>query len=97
MAGHHLVGELGDDSRIGRVGGLAGTEDVEVAEADSFETISSIEGLDIVLAGQLLDCVGGERTGKHVLLLGLRGLVAVGRGRGGVDDSADSGITSSDK
>ncbi len=43
---------------VGRVGGLTWAEDVEVAEADALESVGSVEGLDVVLAGELLDGVG---------------------------------------
>ncbi len=97
FAGHHFVGELGDDAGVGRVGGLAGAEDVEVAEADALEAIGSVEGLDVVLAGELLDGVGREGTREHVLLLGLGGLVSVGGGGCGVDDAADLGVARGDE
>ena len=97
FASHHLVGELRDDAGVGRVGGLAGAEDVEVAEADPLKTIGTVEGLDVVLAGELLDGVGREGAGEHVFLLGLGGLVSVGRGGGGVDDAADTGVAGGDE
>ena len=97
FACHHLEGELGDDTGVGRVGGLAGAEDVEVAQADALEAVGAVEGLDVVLAGELLDGVGRERTGEHVLLLGLGGLVSVGRGGGCVDDAANLGVAGGDE
>lgn len=97
LASHHLVGELGDDAGIGRVGGLTGAEDVEVAEADAFEAVGTIEGLDVVLAGEFLDGVRRKRAWKHVFLLGLGGLVSVSRGGCGVDDAFDAGVASGDE
>src|SRR5882757_1303185 len=89
FACHHLEGELGDDSRVRRVGGLAWAEDVEVTQADALKAVGAIGGLDVVLAGELLHSVGRQGTRKHVLLFGLGGLVSVGRGGGCVDDAAN--------
>src|SRR5260370_23714301 len=71
LACHHLEGELGDDAGVRGVGGLAWAEDVEVTQADALETVGAVEGLDGVLAGELLH--GGRRQGtrEHVLLFGL--------------------------
>ena len=96
-AGHHFEGELGDDAGVRRVGGLAGAEDVEVAQADALQAVGAIEGLDVVLAGELLHGVGRQRARKHVLLFGLSGLVAVGRGRGGVDDASNFCVACGDE
>ncbi len=97
FACHHLEGELGDDAGVGRVRCLAGAEDVEVAEADALETVGAVEGLDVVLAGELLDGVGREWAREHVFLLGLGGLVSVGRRGCGVDDAANLCIAGCDE
>jgi hypothetical protein len=92
LACHHHGCELGDDAGVRRVGGLARAKDIEVAQADSFQPISPVESLDVVLAGQLLHGVGRERQRRHVFLLGLHGLVSVGRGGGRVDDAPHLGV-----
>ena len=92
LASHHHGGELGDDAGVGRVGGLARAEDVEVSQADSFQAVGAVEGLDVVLARQLLHRVGRQRKRQHLFLLGLGGLVSVGRGGGRVDDAPDLGV-----
>src|ERR1700722_13103037 len=65
FACHHFEGELRDDAGIRRIGRRAGVEDGEVAQADAFKTIGAVEGLNVVLAGKLLDSVGRQRTRKH--------------------------------
>ena len=87
---HHLEDELRDDAGVGRVGGLMRPEDVEVAKADALEPVRAVEGLDVVLAGELLHGIGRERAGQHLLVLGLRGLIAIRRGRRGVNNAANA-------
>jgi hypothetical protein len=95
FAGHHLVDELRNHAGVGRIGRLPWAEDVEVAQAYAFHAIHIAEGLDVVLARQLLDGVGRERLGQHLFVLRLRGLVAIRGRRGGVDDALHARIASS--
>src|ERR1700760_1772718 len=55
---HHLVDELRDDAGEGRDSGLMRAKNVEVTQADALEPIGVVEGLDVVLAGELLHGIG---------------------------------------
>jgi len=94
---HHLEGELGNDAGVGRVSGLPGAEDVEVTEADTLQPVGAVEGLDVVLAGELLHSVGRERKRRHIFLFWLGGLVAVGGGGGRVDDAPNLSVAGCDE
>ena len=88
-----LVHEDADDETVGALGDLAWTVDVEVAQADGFETVDASEVTGVELAHQLLAGVRVERVGGHVLGQRQGRLVAVDGGGGRVDDAADAGAT----
>src|SRR5882672_11945817 len=52
LSAKHRRDELGQDSRIRRSRILIGPEDVEVAQADGFETVTAVEAAHVVLAGK---------------------------------------------
>lgn len=97
LAGKHAATEDGENAGVLRGGILMRTEDVEVAQADGFKAVDAGEGTHVVLAGELGDGVGRDGIGRHLLVLGQRGRVAIRRRRSRVNDATDSGGASGDE
>ena len=93
----HVGGEAGDDAGVRGVGGLLGAEDVEVTEADAFESVAVPEAFDVLLAGEFLRGVRREWAREHALVFWLDRLVAVGRGGGCVNDAMNTGVAGGDE
>ena len=94
---HRLVGDhrgdpFGDDRRVGAVGVLSLAEDIEVAQANGFESISAGEHLGIQLVHQLGNGIGRKRLADLVFHFRQVGMIAVGGTAGGIDEAADLGV-----
>lgn len=90
LAVEHLEGKFRHDAAVRRVGVLAGTEDVEIAQADGFNTIDLPIAAHVELTGHFLDGVRGNGHGHHGLYTRKAWLVSIGRGGGSVEDASDS-------
>ena len=90
-------GEQRNDAGVGRRRILPRTEDVEVPDRDGLEPVERREHLQVLLPHHLLQRIGRERTGRHVLVLRRRHGVAVGRRRTGKDDAANAGVARGDE
>ena len=85
LPAEHGRDEQRNDGRVGAVGVLPRSEDVEVADADRLETIGGREGLAIILGGQLGGPVGRDGGRQIGLAFAAGRLVAVGAARSGVN------------
>ena len=79
LAGKRSLNETRDGRRVGAVGALPRTEDVEITKAQGFDAIERGKDLEVLLAGELGHRVGGHRRGRHVFALGKGGRLAVSR------------------
>ena len=93
----HGVDPLGDDGRIGTIGILARAEDVEITEPAAGKLIKERELLGVAFVDGLGEGVGGEKGACLVFDLGERGVVAIDRAAGGVDEAIDLGVATSEK
>ena len=93
LARKHASQKDRDDGRVGAVGILARTEDVEVAESDRFEAIRFPERSQVELARDLRGGVGTERRERIGFAFRERRLIAVTGARCGEDDSLHAGST----
>ena len=83
--------EQRDHTRIRRARILSRAEHVEVANRHRLEAIEPREQLHVLLAHQLLQRVGRQRIGRHVLALRQGRRVAVCRRRAGINHALDAG------
>ena len=79
-----------DDCCVWGVMALARSEDIEVAQADGFETVAVAPCTHQVFAGKLGVGVGRQRVRAHGLHLGEDGRVAVRAARRGVDQTTNA-------
>src|SRR5262249_10517144 len=91
----HCQDEFRNDRGVLRGGIFPGAEHIEIAQADSLETVKVRESATVMFAGQLGDCVGRKRYRRERLDLGQYGRIAVHRRRRGIDKAADSGAPAS--
>lgn len=84
----HRRRPFGDHRRVGTVGVLAGTEDIEVAQADGLEAVGAGEHAGVQLVDVLGHRVGRERVADLVFHLGQVRVVAVGGAGGRVGEAA---------
>src|SRR5688572_9897554 len=68
-----------DHARVSRTWVLSRTEDIEIANRDRLETVETHEKLHVLLAHELLQRIGRQRIGRHLLALWQRWKVAVRR------------------
>lgn len=88
LALDHRRRPFGDHRRVGAVGVLAGSEHIEVAQADGLEAVGAGEHAGVQLVDVLGDRVGRERIADLVFHLGQVRVVAVGGAGGGVGEAA---------
>ena len=83
---------LGDYRRVGPFRVLAAAEDVEVAQADGFESVAAVEDFGVEFVDVLGHRVGRERFADLIFQLGQAGVVAVGGAGGGVNQAGYLGV-----
>ena len=88
----HGVDPFRDDRRIGAVGVLPLTEDIEVTQADGLEAVGAGEDVGVKFVDQFGNGIGRERFADLVFHFGQVGVVTIGRAAGGIDEALDLGI-----
>src|SRR5450631_905925 len=92
-AGQHRGNPARDYRSVGAVRILAGTKNVEVAQAHCFPAVASGKNLCIEFVDVLADRIRRQRVTDRVLDLWQTRMVAVGRTRAGIDKTPDASIT----